>query len=114
MPTVIGPDMRLKGATFYKFHDFISGNVVPIYNVFTIESMTQIIGYAKYKNSDYGTVLYRGECRLHDSIIPSIYRYNDGSANTNMYYLNMCLRKAINDPEFSGFSKCQIIRTQNK
>lgn len=44
---------------------------IPIYHVNSIYELNRLIGYAKYKNSSDGTILYRGEKRLHEHLLPS-------------------------------------------
>lgn len=63
-------DSEYKGV--HKFVNYESG--VPVYEVKSIHGLNRIIGYAKYINRDYGEVLYRGECKLHNSLIPSLLR----------------------------------------
>ena len=65
---------------FVGTHDFVnykdsSGNLipVPIYEANSIYGLNQLVGYAKFINRDYGFVCYRGECRLHPTLIPSLY-----------------------------------------
>lgn len=44
---------------------------VPIYHADTPHAFNRAIGYARYKNSAVGTVLYRGQNKLHPSLLPS-------------------------------------------
>ena len=48
----------------------------PVYEVTSVHGLNQIIGYIKHTNADYGTVLYRGQARLHEKLIPSILHGN--------------------------------------
>lgn len=70
---VIEPNKVIQDAVYIGDYKFSCGNNVPIYHVGSVYSLTQIIGYVKYINSSYGNVFYRGQCKLHDSIEPSIY-----------------------------------------
>ncbi|MBQ8579833.1 MAG: hypothetical protein IJ448_03985 [Oscillospiraceae bacterium] len=47
-------------------------NKVPVYEVTTVHGLNQIVGYVKHTNANHGTVLYRGQARLHEKLIPSI------------------------------------------
>lgn len=47
-------------------------STIPIYDVPTMHSLNQLVGYVKHINATNGTVLYRGQCRLHGSVAPSI------------------------------------------
>ena len=44
---------------------------VPIYHVSSPQAFNQIIGYAKFINGSNGTVLYRGQSKNYDSLLPS-------------------------------------------
>ncbi len=44
---------------------------IPIYHADTPHAFNRAIGYARYKNSAAGTVLYRGQNKLHPSLLPS-------------------------------------------
>lgn len=45
---------------------------IPIYDVPTMHSLNQLVGYVKHINAANGTVLYRGQCSLHERVVPSI------------------------------------------
>lgn len=68
-PIFIIPDTEFVGN--YKFD---SGNTVPIFEAFSVFGFNRIVGYLKYINRTYANVYSRGECKLHKSIIPSLYR----------------------------------------
>jgi hypothetical protein len=44
---------------------------VPIYHVSTPHAFNQVVGYAKFINCANGTVLYRGQGKNYDSLLPS-------------------------------------------
>lgn len=46
-------------------------NAVPMYHVASPQAFNQVIGYAKFINGSNGTVLYRGQSKNHDSLLPS-------------------------------------------
>ncbi len=70
--------------SFVNYNDS-SGNLipVPIYEANSIYGLNQLVGYAKFINRDYGYVCYRGECRLHPTLIPSLYRHSTKLTNAN-------------------------------
>ena len=84
-------------------HKFKDGTTVPIFDVSDYRALNQIIGYAKFLNTNYGDVYYRGEVHLHDSVLPSV------SRKKNPYKYEEALKKtissAISDEKFSKFSK---------
>ena len=44
---------------------------IPIYRADTPHAFNRAVGYARYINSTSGTVLYRGQNELHNSLLPS-------------------------------------------
>ena len=45
---------------------------IPIYDVPSMHALNQLVGYIKLINSGRGTVLYRGQCKLYNTVSPSI------------------------------------------
>ena len=79
-------NLRIAGTEYVGEHYFFNGRNVPIYEVHTVHGLNQIIGYAKFNNNNYGNVFYRGECKLHQSLIPSLYRgYKHTSEKTKKF-----------------------------
>lgn len=73
-PVKLKAHKTIKNAKCAGIHHFKCGNDVPIYEIFSMHELNQIIGYAKFLNQDYGSVFYRGQCELYDTLIPSLYR----------------------------------------
>lgn len=71
---VIKKNLHIAGTSYLKDYTFSCGNTVPIYDISTMAGFNQILGYAKFINKESGQVLYRGQCKLYDSIIPSLFR----------------------------------------
>ncbi|WP_420885012.1 FRG domain-containing protein [Adlercreutzia muris] len=67
-------NLRIKGAELVSSHRFKCGRIVPVYEVKTVHSLNQLIGHVKFNNRNYGKVLYRGECKLHSTLKPSLFR----------------------------------------
>lgn len=84
-------------------HVFLDGTEASIFDVNDYRALNQIIGYAKFLNTDYGDVYYRGEVHLHDSVLPSIAR----KPNSYKYEeaLSQTIKAAISDEKFSHFAK---------
>lgn len=84
-------------------HKFQTGHEVPIFDISDYRALNQLIGYAKFLNTDYGDVYYRGEVHLHQSLLPSIsrkpnsYKYEQES--------NCAVKNAIRDDRFSRVAK---------
>ena len=58
----------------FVFDNGLTTTKVPMYEAKSIHGFNQIIGYAKYLNRDYGNVYSRGECKLHKTLLPSVFR----------------------------------------
>ena len=94
--TVIKSSLSPYGCNYCEDYTFSCGHIVPIYEVSSVHALNQIIGYAKFINKSFGDVYYRGECKLHDSLLPSLFR---GRSNISAAAasLNGLIRKIIND-----------------
>lgn len=71
---IMSDQFHLPGSEFIEKCTLDRGNTVPIYEVYTYHAFNQLIGYAKFINQSYGNVYYRGEAKLHKSLIPSLFR----------------------------------------
>ena len=49
------------------------GKNVPIFDVYSMHGLNQLIGYIKFINAQEGTILYRGQCTLYEHMLPSMY-----------------------------------------
>ena len=72
-PVVIKADKRIFGTRYVETYLFQSGHKVPVYEILNCHGLSQIIGYIKLINKHYGKVYYRGQCNLHDTMLPSLY-----------------------------------------
>lgn len=93
--------LRIRGTEYVEEYNFSNGRNVPIYEVLTVHGLNQIIGYTKFNNNNYGNVFYRGECKLHSSLIPSLFRKSKHT-NERMKELNKLLHLIHTD---NGFKK---------
>lgn len=84
-------------------HKFSSHHEVPVFEVSDYRALNQLIGYAKFLNTEYGDVYYRGEVHLHQTLLPSIARNPNYSRFEEA--LNTAIRNAISDEKFSGTAK---------
>lgn len=64
-------------------YTFTSGNTVPIIEAFSVYGFNRVVGYLKYINRTFANVYSRGECKLHESLIPSLYREKANLQNEN-------------------------------
>lgn len=102
IPVVMKKDLHISGTKYVDMHEYDSGHKVPIYLVNNYYALNKILGYAKYINGDYGTILYRGECSLHNTMLPSIHRGKKSKRtchNAN-YNLNELKRHILSDKKF--------------
>lgn len=87
------------------------GTKVPVYLINSFHTLTQFVGYAKYKNRFYGNVYLRGQTLLHSGkLIPSVFRPFGGNsiANYSERFHNYNSRKNIalkETPAFDGINK---------
>ena len=73
-PLILKKNYRTPGTHFVKEFTFSCGNKVPIFEIDNYHGLNQLLGHAKFNNRNYGNVYYRGECHLHETLIPSLYR----------------------------------------
>ena len=75
---------------------------IPVFTVTSQNDLNQLVGYVKHINAGIGTVLYRGQCDLYPSVIPSI--FHDPALRTSK---EQQLEQAINcmkvDPDLIRF-----------
>lgn len=72
--TVLPTTLSISGSKYIDIYHFECGNDVPIYEAHTVHALNQLIGHAKFNNQSYGNVYYRGECKLHPTLKPSLFR----------------------------------------
>lgn len=116
-PTKLPPTLSIAGSSYSGQYHFSCGNDVPVYEVYTVHALNQMIGHAKFNNQSYGNVYYRGECKLHSSLKPSLLR---GVKNVEkaMNKASMIIQRFIDDsymqnelkikPYELDASKCKI------
>lgn len=73
-PSKLPHTLSISGSDFAGVYHFSCGNDVPVYEVHTVHALNQMIGHAKFNNQSYGNVYYRGECKLHPTLKPSLFR----------------------------------------
>lgn len=75
-PVVLSSNVSIPGVSVLKGKEytFENGNTIPVFDVTSIHGLNQLIGNAKFNNRFYGTVLYRGQCYLYKTLIPSLFR----------------------------------------
>lgn len=95
---VFNPQIKKVG-----IHQYSSGHSVSIFEVSDYRALNQLIGYAKFINTEYGDVYYRGEVRLHDTLLPSISRGK--SQDRFAKDLNSAINKALADEKFIKTAK---------
>ncbi len=73
-PIILTSNSRVDGSRYVKCYQFKDGTSVPLYDVEKMSAFNQLIGHAKFANSHYGNVYYRGVNGLYDNVLPSIMR----------------------------------------
>lgn len=75
-------------ATIDTTYTFSSGLSLPVFHITSYHTLVQFVGYAKYLNRAIGNVYLRGQHRLYETLIPSIFRNISrigGFANRNSH-----------------------------
>ena len=83
---------------------------IPVYDVPNMQTLNQLVGYVKHINAGEGTVLYRGQCRLYEAVIPSI-QHDMGSYAVNKMRLDESIAAIERAPEalrFCGLRRPEI------
>lgn len=79
---------------------------VPIYHTDTSHAFNRIVGYARFINSNAGTVLYRGQNQLYNSMIPSGAR-SGAVAVSNELFEKICADNEL--AKFFGLNQKDIV-----
>lgn len=95
---IISKNLSITGTKHCGDYTFSCGHAVPVYEVLNVHALNQLIGYAKFINQSYGDVYYRGECKLHSTLKPSIFRNCTITAAVSDR-LNSLINKILNDPK---------------
>ena len=75
---------------------------IPVFTVTSQNDLNQLVGYVKHINAGIGTVLYRGQCDLYPSVIPSI--FHDPTLRTSKeQQLEQAINCMIVDPDLINF-----------
>lgn len=75
---------------------------IPVYTILNANALNQLVGYVRHINAGYGTVLYRGQCRLYPSIVPSI-MHNMSLFDNDKASLKSIIDKIGEDPDLIRF-----------
>lgn len=97
-PIVLPSKSLIEGNRFVCDLKFTNGHIVPLYESLTTHGFNQLLGKAKFINRKYGTVLYRGENRLHDGLVPSLFRGKKRIQNATEQISNK-IKEVLNEPK---------------
>jgi hypothetical protein len=89
-------------ATVDSTFTFKAGLTLPIFHITTYHTLVQFVGYAKYLNRSIGNVYLRGQHKLYDTLIPSIFRNISrigGFSNRNSH-IGQFVRECSNKMKF--------------
>ena len=116
-PEKLKKNMSITGTSFVDNYTFRCGNVVPIYDVSTMHGLNQILGHLKFNNREFGDVYYRGQCKLYDSLIPSLFRKWDNEVNITLKRsdtLGQIINKMKKSPKIAKDLKLGTSKTANR
>ena len=91
MLKTIPSNLRIADTKYISKFKFANGHEVPIFEINSMHGLNQIIGHAKFNNRNWGQVYYRGQCKLYNKLLPSLFR---GCKKTSS--VTRELRKIIN------------------
>ena len=71
-PKVLNSSNNAEGCTFVEDFTFCTNHKVPLYDISTMGAFNQLVGFAKFTNSEYGNVYYlagqgAGPCPAEDT-----------------------------------------------
>lgn len=72
--SILNNKNNAEGCFFIQDFCFKSGHQVPLYDITTTGAFNQLVGFAKFLNSEYGNVYYRGVSGLYDNVLLSLMR----------------------------------------
>lgn len=105
-PTVLKSSNNAEGCTFIEDFSFMSKHKVPLYDISTMGAFNQLVGFAKFINSEYGNVYYRGIGGLYDNVKPSLLRNRRKGIPDD---LTSMLKKISNDDRLKKSLKLRAI-----
>ena len=98
--TKITSMMTIPDVNFIENFKSENGESVPIFEALSVYGFNRLVGYLKYINRTYANVYSRGECRLHSSLIPSLYR-NKTDIESEDKKINVIVNRFIKDSKLS-------------
>lgn len=72
--TKLSTKASINGVQYLEDYSFCCGEFAPVFEVSTQHGLNQLLGNAKFVNREYGEVLYRGQCHLYGTVMPSLIR----------------------------------------
>lgn len=72
--TKLSTEASINGVQYIEDYSFSCGKTAPVFEVSTQHGLNQLLGNAKFVNREYGEVLYRGQCHLYETVMPSLIR----------------------------------------
>lgn len=110
--TKITPMMTIPDAKYIESHKFKSGNIVPVFEAFSVYGFNRLVGYLKYINRKYANVYSRGECKLHPSLIPSLYR-EKSDLNAEDKKIDTIVKRFLSDAKISETLSLNTLEPEN-
>ncbi|MFN8354218.1 MAG: FRG domain-containing protein [Spirosomataceae bacterium] len=97
-------------------YKFKNGLELPIFEIYSYHTLSQFVGYAKYLNREIGNVYLRGQHKLYDTLLPSIFRRtnsNSGFSNRCKHiseFLSICSQKMQFIKDLDDYAKEPLIQ----
>lgn len=97
---IIKNNVSIQDCNFEKIHTYKNGTKIPVFSVKSMYGLNQIIGYAKFINRNYGTVYYRGENQLYESLLPSLFRKTEKDTRKSSARIKKCVKSITSCKKF--------------
>lgn len=110
----IKEELRIQDCEYKGIHYFSTGHFASIYEVLSFHGLNQIIGHVKFNNKRCGPIYYRGECRLHPTVLPSLLRIGKKESSYHIKNLNEVIDRIIKDDNFNKTLRLDLCRKESE
>lgn len=104
-------NLRIADTKYIDKFIFANGHEAPIFEVDSMHGLNQIIGHAKFNNRNYGQVYYRGQCKLYDKLMPSLFRGRKYTSSATGE-LRRIINRIMTDKQLSNDLKVSVSKQE--
>lgn len=106
--------LRIQDCEYKGVHYFHTGHYAHVYEVFTFHGLNQIIGHVKFNNKQCGPIYYRGECKLHPTVLPSLLRVGKKESSSHIKNLKKVVDRIITDENFTKTLRLDLCQNEEE